>query len=238
MRIFIDESGNFIPNGTSSRVCCEAALVVPERVANELRDRFVSLRQTWTNEPEIKGSTLSDDQTTAALSLLGQYDVLLEIHAWDAEHNSPEQVAQFQKGQADAIIAGLTPQNNENAHRWAHALRAEWLRLSPQLMAQVYTLVLTVGEVLRHAPDYYAQRAPAELARFDWILDPKDVRPTPFEEVWRKVVCPFLQTDLLEAPTTFVTEFDYSALARFEMPTPDYLGPHIPRVLQEQPAAS
>ncbi len=229
MRIYIDESGNFMPDGTSSRICCEAALVIPDRIADELLSEFVSLRSAWTSEPEIKGSSLSDDQTVAALSLLGRFDVLLEVHAFDVAHNSPAQIAEFQKGQGDAIVAGLTRKHNRNAHRWAHSLRDEWLKLSPQLMAQMYTLVLTVGEVVRHTPNYYSQRMPEEIGRFDWILDPKDIIPTPFELVWQKVVCPFLQTESLLHPMMRVIGFDYSAMDRFQMEIPDYLESHLPK---------
>lgn len=229
MRIYIDESGNFIPEAASSRVCCEAALVVPECVATELLGRFVELRASWTSEPELKGSALSDEQTSAALKLLGAYDVLVEIGSLDVGHNPAAQIERFRQGQAKAILAGLTPQHNENSRRWANQLREDWLRLPHQLMVQVYVLVLTLEEVIKVAPNYYAQRLPKELGRFDWILDPKDINPTPFEEVWRKAVCPFLQSISLAEPMMRVDggPFDYSAFSHFDMPIPAYLRPHV-----------
>lgn len=229
MRIYIDESGSFIPEAAPSRVSCEAALVVPECFAPELLGRFVALRSTWTDEPEIKGSSLSDEQTAAALRLLGEYDVLVEIGSLDVGHNPVEQIEKFRQGQAKAILAGLTPQHNENSRRWANELRDEWLRLSPQLMVQVYVLVLTLEDVIKVVPNYYAQRLPNELGRFDWILDPKDIRPTPFEELWRKAVCPFLQSISIAEPIMQVDggPFDYSAFSHFDMPIPEYLQPHI-----------
>jgi hypothetical protein len=114
MRIYVDESGNFMPEAAPTRVCCEAALVVPERCADELRERFVTLRRTWTAEPELKGSSLSDNQTAAALRLLSEYDVLVEIGSLDVGHNSKKQIGAFRQGQADAILAGLAPTHNEN----------------------------------------------------------------------------------------------------------------------------
>ena len=90
MRIYIDESGNFRPGDTQSRVCCECALVVPEPVADELADRFCSLRRTWTAEPEIKGSSLSDDQHKQVLTLVGEYDVMVEIVAMDCSQPAEE----------------------------------------------------------------------------------------------------------------------------------------------------
>ncbi len=100
MRVYIDESGNFQPDAAASRFCCEAALAIPESFAAELLDRFVALRKEWTNEPEIKGSALSDAQTIAALRLLGEYDVMVEVGTADKaaalfEHFRPLKVGLF-----------------------------------------------------------------------------------------------------------------------------------------------
>ena len=92
-------------------------------------------------------------------------------------------------------------------------MQKEWLQLPPQLIVQIYVLILTVEEVIRMAPTYYAQRMPDELARFDWILDPKDVKPTPFENLWQKIVCPVLQAMSLEKPLWRIREFDYAAFS-------------------------
>lgn len=228
MRIYIDESGNFAPSDHGgSRVCCEAALVVSDSCASQLLSDYVNLRATWTADPEVKGSRLSDEQVTAALTLLSGYDVLAQIVALDVGRLSPAQMKGFQERTGDSITAGLTPQHYDNARRWAHALRSDWLALSQQLAAQMYTLVLTVEEVIHDAPTYYAQRIPSELARFEWIIDPKDVKPTSFEVLWQKVVCPFLQTLSLKRSSPRVEGFDYSALDRFNMAIPDYLQPHV-----------
>jgi len=229
VRIYVDESGSFVPGAASSRVCCEAALVVPESVAPSLLSAYSELRSAWTSEAEIKGSSLTNEQTAAALRLLGCYDILVEISAVDVGHQGRAQLNAFRLAQADAIIAELTPRHNANAHEWAHALRDQWLRLSPQLMLQAYALVIVASEVVRAAPNYYAQRSPNELARFDWVLDPKDVKPSRFELTWRQIVCPLLQSMSMREPFARVEGFDYSALTRFFMVTPDYLLPYLPR---------
>jgi hypothetical protein len=229
MRIYIDESGNFQPGAASSRFCCEAALAIPEAFAPELLERFVAVRKQWTNEPEVKGSALSDEQTTAVLKLLAEYDVIVEIGALDVGVHSSAQIEKFQQGQADGIMNGLTPEHNDNARQWATRLRDDWLALSAQLMTQLYVLVLTLEEVLKYVPNYYAQRLPQELGHFDWVLDPKDIQPTPFEECWRKIVFPLLQSMSIKTPWARVDggSFDYSAFKHFEMDVPNYLLPHI-----------
>ena len=229
MRTYIDESGNFKPEAAASRVCCEAALAIPEAFAQELLDRFVKLRQTWTDAPEVKGSSLNDDQTAAVLKLLGEYDVLATIVAFDVGMHTAAQIDKFQQGQAQGIVAGITPEANENVRQWATQLRDAWLAQPHQLMAQMYVLVLTLGEVIKHVPNYYAQRLPRELGRFDWVLDPKDIQPTPFEECWSKIVFPLLQVMSIDDPWMRIDggPFDYSAFQCFDRDIPEYLLPHL-----------
>ena len=78
-------------------------------------------------------------------------------------------------------------------------------------------------------PNYYAQRIPAELGHFDWVLDPKDIKPTRFEECWRKIVFPLLQSISIDAPWSRVDggPFDYSAFEHYEMDIPEYVLPHL-----------
>jgi hypothetical protein len=52
----------------------------------------------------------------------------------------------------------------------AHELREEWLGLPPQLMVQMYVLVLTLEEVIKVAPNYYAQRLPAHSTHRDHFV--------------------------------------------------------------------
>jgi hypothetical protein len=227
MRIFIDESGNFTAGTGVSRTCCVAALIVPETQVHDLSQAFVNLRASWTSEAEIKSSTLTDDQTTAVLELLAQYDVVAVVTAFDKQHHPPEQLQAFQQRQANAFTNALTPEHKENAHRFATALRDEWLKLSPQLMAQLHTMMVTIEDIIRLVPNYYAQHRAAELGRWEWVIDPKDLKPTRYEEVWQKVVCPLLQTVSVGAPFMRIEGLDYSAFDRFRMAIPDYVHPLV-----------
>jgi hypothetical protein len=227
MRIFIDESGNFAAGAGQSRTCCIGALVVPETEARNLLTAFVDLRTSWTSEPEIKSSALTDERTTAVLRLLAQYDVIAMVTAFDKLHHPPGQLKAFQDGQAKAFTNALTEKHNANAWRYAQELRDEWLKLSPQLMAQLHTLIVTIEDIIRWVPNYYAQHRPEEIGRWDWVIDPKDVRRTPYEKVWERIVCPILQTVSVEAPFMRITELDYSAFERFHRDIPDYVHPLV-----------
>ncbi len=228
MRIYIDESGSFIPGSSPTRICCQAALVVPERFAPELLAKFDRLRSSWTNEPELKGSAFSDDQTSKTLDLLKGHGVVVEIAAIDVAHHSVTTVKEFQCAQAEKFGAALTDEHDEIWHRFVAELDSAWMDLSPQLILQVEVLLALIEELVRVLPNFYAQRIPKELGRWDWIVDPKDVKPTRFEEVWRRTLGPILQTRSLERPMAQVRGFDYSAFDRFHMDVPEYMKSIVP----------
>ena len=64
----------------------------------------------------------------------------------------------------------------------------------------------------------YATRRPKELGTFRWTIDAKDRNLTEYEDLWRLLICGWLQSNSLVNPITFLTEGDYSAFARFDNP--------------------
>ena len=228
MRIYVDESGGFIPGIATSRVSCIVALAIAEKDAEALLGRYSELRATWTTAPEVKGSSLTDDQTLEALSIVAAFDVVAKIVALDMRFQSVDQIAGFQNGQGDAFISGLTEAHSAASRDWAQNARADWRSLPPQLAVQMYAMFLTLEEVLRDVPNYYAQRLPNELGRFDWCIDPKDVTTARYDELWQRLVCPVLQKMSIEQPAARVEGFDYSAFDRFEKPLPPYLHTVLP----------
>jgi hypothetical protein len=190
---------------------------VPSTVADALEEQYAALRHSWQLPGEPKGSALTDDQTASALRLLGQHDVLLFIAGLDAGNLEVGAVRELQRRQAEKIREGVDARRSAEGNASIVELAERFERLSTPLVAQLYVLMLVIEDVFRHAPTYYAQRSPAELGRFDWIVDPKDVRPTAFETTWRQIILPWLQTRSLRNPFPEVTEFDYSAMERFEL---------------------
>jgi len=216
VRIFIDESGGFIvPEHPSSRVSCVAALTIPESELSGLFGDFVALRSRFTDAKEIKGSELTDGQVEAVLWTLGRYDVVVEVATIDAGAHSLEEIRRLRTEQGNKIVAHLTPEHHPNLRAEMEALRQEWLSLSEQLVVQMYAMVAVIDSVIRNATLYYAQRRPAELGRFDWIIDPKDIGKTRYERVWEMVISPFLQDLSIRRPMAMVAEFDYSGFERF-----------------------
>jgi hypothetical protein len=77
---------------------------------------------------------------------------------------------------------------------------------------------------------YYVQRMPKVLGKFSWRLDAKDLVPTGYENLWREIVGPILQTSSLSSPLLQLQGADYSAFDRFcgEAPdTPEHLRPRL-----------
>lgn len=204
-----------MPETPSSRVSCIAALVIPEAEAPSVLGDFVALRSTLTDAKEIKGSELNDDQLEAVLSLLARHDVVVEAAMIDAGAHSADEVRRLRAEQGDKIVGSLTPLHHPDLRTELEALRREWLSLPEQLIVQMYVMLALIDSVIRHITLYYVQRRPNELARFDWVIDPKDIGKTRYERVWEMVICPFLQDLSMRAPMITVEGFDYSAFARF-----------------------
>lgn len=219
MRIYIDESGGFIPSERpSSRVSCVVAVVVPESDVSSLFEEFVTLRSKFTNSNEVKGSELTDGQVEAVLWTLGRYDIVVEGAIIDPGAHSVEEIRRLRTVQGDKIVANLTPEHHPTLRKELEQLRQEWLTLSEQLVVQMYATLAVIDSVIRNATMYYAQRKPEELGRFDWIIDPKDIGKTRYERVWEMVICPFLQDLSMQKPMTLVTGFDYAAFEKFRSP--------------------
>jgi len=216
LRIFIDESGGFIPSERpSSRVSCVAAVVVPESDLPNLFKDFVALRSKFTASKEIKGAELTDGQVEAVLWALGRYDIVVEAAMIDAGVHTVEEIRRLRAVQGDKIVAHVTADHHPNLRKELYQLRDEWLLLSEQLVVQMYAMIAAIDSVIRNVTMYYAQRKPAELGRFDWIIDPKDIGRTRYERVWEMVISPFLQDLSMRKPMIMVKGFDYSAFERF-----------------------
>ena len=98
--------------------------------------------------------------------------------------------------------------------------------------AQLYLQAVAMFELVPRTFDlatvYWSQRRPRELARFRWTIDAKDKQgSTPWEDWWRLVLLPLLQSKSLRKPGTMLREGDYSHFKAFLQEVPDYIRPHI-----------
>src|SRR5439155_26402891 len=84
-----------------------------------------------------------------------------------------------------------------------------------QLYVQFVLTNHLLAQVLQDSTLYYAQRKPQELGDFRWIIDAKDQAVTPYEDLWSKMVMPFLQSKFLAEPFIMLKQADYSAFEQF-----------------------
>jgi hypothetical protein len=212
VHIYIDESGPFVPT-TEPRVSCVAALAIPSAKRDGLFRDFDRLKKEISgSKEELKGSTLTERQTRRVARLLGACDATLELVLIDMGRQRDEETSASKFEQASGITEHLT--------RDHYKMQVEELLYCQQAMRsvsnQLYVQMrLTIGIVRRGFEiftNYYAQREPAELGSFEWIVDAKQAdRLTPSEALWSTLLLPMMNL-------TRVAHFgwaDYSHMDRF-----------------------
>ena len=220
MNIYIDEAGAFIPpKGNRHHLySLVLALVVPAETEANLFYEFLRLRDSWPQQGvEIKGSNLDEGQTAQVADLLDVHEVIAEYYAIDMAQHPYEVVEEFKKRQAAALTANLTPKHAEAVARLWHD-DAEGIRaMSNPLFVQAFMMIELILELLDTAINYYVQRRPSELGRFNWTIDRKDRNVTQMEQLWSTLVLPFGETRSAQRPYARVEGFDYSHLAKYEI---------------------
>jgi hypothetical protein len=107
MKIFIDESGRFIPGDGWSVVC---ALSLPHQFCGPARREIQRISKNWVKvDGEIKGSFVTVDQLAALVDCLFRYDALLHCCACDVSRHDRSAIVEHQTDQAKGITRYLVP---------------------------------------------------------------------------------------------------------------------------------
>ena len=213
MRIYIDETGSFVPPPTTNRhsYCLTLALAVPSTIESELFYEFLRLRDVWPNQAvEIKGSGLDESQAAQLIDLVSQYPVLADFFAIDMSTHGDALVERFKNEQADEITAHLTPQHHAKLVAKMHDDAAKVRKMPNQLFLQAYLTILLVLNAAQDVPLYYAQRIPSDLGDIGWVIDRKNREITQMEDMWTTYVLPFGESWFAKNPHIRLTESDYS----------------------------
>lgn len=194
------------------------ALVVPSATEADLFYQFLRLRDDWPQRSiEIKGSKLNEGQAAQVMELLAAHGVIAEYYAIDMALHPGEIVDEFKERQAEALIANLTAAHAEAVVRRlnddARAIRA----LPNPLFVQAFLTIELVLEMLDVVINYFAQRRPAELGRFAWMIDRKDRTVTEMEQLWSTLILPVGEPRSALRPYAMVEGFDYSHFAKYEI---------------------
>jgi hypothetical protein len=219
MRICIDEGGTFqVVIGRKYLYSVVVALVIPSCRENDLFYGFLRLRNGWNNPAiEVKGSQLDEHRIAQVIALLASYDVVLEFCAIDMAWHSDTGVTAFKLDQARKLLASLTPAHHATLVAELTELSKLLEALPNQLFVQMFVTIELILETIQAVTLYYCQRIPAELGRFDWLIDRKDEHLTSMEKLWSTLIAPIASNRGLEEPFITLKEGDYSHFERFRV---------------------
>jgi hypothetical protein len=206
-----------------------AALIVSESEHDALLSGFETLAEAWGySSSEIKGRSLNESQFAEVIKLLhGFKHTFLRLAAIDVGLHSESVVTNHKKRQAREMRNRVGSQFHPALVRQVYELADRIEGTSNQLYVEFVLLTQLVTSVLQTSTLYYSQSEPGSLSRFRWRIDAKADSPTDYEQLWRVLVMPFVQSETLRSPMIFLKGGDYSAFSRFENPdlprAPEYL---------------
>ena len=117
--------------------------------------------------------------------------------------------------QADNLMENVTPQHLPPLVESIKQAQDLYRHMPNQLYVQNVVMVELVANIVQRASLYYVQRKPKELGRFCWVIDAKDKAITLYEEFWKKMTLPALQSMGFEKPLLLLRGADYSYFMRF-----------------------
>lgn len=238
MLIFIDESGNFaFPTSAQRNLSCVGALVIPEAAHNNVVSEFVKLRSSWSpGAQELKGSTLSEQQTSQVIELLFQAGCVFFVCATEMSLNSESMIADFQRVQAEYVTDSITDAHHRFVRRKAFKIRGSLEGMATPLFLQSMLLTDLVRKVIDQASVHFAMQNPSELGAFRWFVDAKDKTKTAYEVTWELMAASLIQTKGIEKPGVAVLEGDYSYFERSFMISANQWPAYLPNPRAARPA--
>lgn len=217
MQIFIDESKNFlIPSEVKCAVSCVSCLVIPDEDYKAVSRAFDALKADWgVSHTEVKGRDLDEGRVASVVRMLNRYDVIFETIAIDMGLQTEDGILNHKNAQADKLMENITPAHLPSLVESIKEAQKKFRDMPNQLYVQTTLMVRLVANILQRASLYYAQRKPRELGRFRWVVDAKDKTVTPYEDFWKKITLPALQTISLREPVGLLKGADYSSFMPF-----------------------
>lgn len=219
MEIWIDESGNFSLKGAmKNNWCVTAAYVTPPtvkkhytRVLRELKHHTkVNIRK------EIKLRDISEHHYIDFLRDLNELNGVLFCSATDSGINEVSRVIEHQNGLASWTQQYVGKMRYEGGKKSLEILAHEIGDLSPQLYIQLHLQVCLMESIVRRGINYFVQRNPNSLQKFQWRIDRKAAESkTNFERVFEKLSPGLLQTLSIRHPSELVDGFDYRPMRKF-----------------------
>lgn len=188
--------------------------------------QFRRLRRSLPKDgSQVKGRLLNEEQVARVVTLLRQAGCLFFVELIELGLHSVAGLERHRVGSAEGMLVNLTDAHHPNLWAESRALKARLERLPLQLYVQAVALNELLTTVLSEGTTYFAQRHPKELGRFEWVLDAKgdNNKLTEWEDWWKTMFMPFMQSISLRRPAWMLKGADYSHFERFEKGMPEYL---------------
>jgi hypothetical protein len=217
MYVYLDESGTFvIPQPPASSISAIGALVIPACYKSAIWKRYRRMRAHLPKDNgEVKGRLLGEPHVAGLVEMLGKTPVLFNVVAIDMGMQTIHNIERHRDEQAIKIIY---PEGAEYSAEMVASLERLSRRLTstpPQLYTQSVLIFELVMKALQHAMILYSQILPKDLGSISWIFDAKNkTKLTDWEDWWKTMVAPCLQSMALQTPFIGLKEGNYSYFDR------------------------
>ena len=190
---------------------------MPTSKKKELFKQFRVLTHEWRDDNgEVKGSNLDEPEIAAVISLLREFDVILELVVIDLGLHTEGEITEYKRIQADKMTEHITSDHHPDVVERIKEIQTVFRGMSNQLFIQAMLMFLLVPRVLLHVIWYYARRVPKELQWFYWMVDAKEQSKTAYEDAWSTALFPVMAGQSAQNPIALVEGGDYSYFEKFE----------------------
>lgn len=229
MHIYVDESGTFPITATPSSWSVIAAYVSPDEDQPAIEKLVARLRAVFGGGDEVKLGALKETEFFNFLYTLGRLNGIVFAAASDMSTSSLDAMAHHKKMQALGIVKYREKMEHQAVRDALDELSQQVGDMPLNLYAQMKFQQRLLHDVVARCISYFVQRSPQSLSRFRWRVDHKDVVPTTYEKVFRKLLPGTLQSISIDEPILMIKQFDYSSMSHYEFAQGDE-----PKYLQEQ----
>lgn len=188
MKIFIDESGAFIPNPSNPTWSSVGALAVPDESLMRLKEALSELKEAFKLNDNEELKNRPDSSSTAFIKFLDTiYTLNCSLHIVSTKSSSRglDGVNNHKKSLQNALY--------NYSEKEPHSLNAvnDTISLIDKLSGQLFTQCLLQSYMISYSLDkilaLYSQLSPKSLAKFSWIVDRKNITETNYDKAFKNL---------------------------------------------------
>jgi hypothetical protein len=199
LNIFIDESGTFTATDIAGSWNVVAALVFPNSESKQIEKvlQQMKVKSGLTVATEIKLGKISNNIYLEFLNGIADTKGTLHCVAIDSSFQSDEHISNHRDLLASNVAANIDRMKYSEGAEFVRELAKQVQALAPQLYSQMHCQVQLLDQIMRTAILYHAQRTPKQLNKFRWRIDEKSPGRNVFQDAFRAIVVPLLQSSSL-----------------------------------------